>query len=138
MLALGAVVVGCTTSPIPSAPAPVSTSVPGVVVSCGDLPSDPCTAARQVILAAVAGKGSAIQIELGRGVFCPTPGLLFRDTTCPGGAIPPASGGQWIGHAVVTFAGSSAQAYLNLAEDDAGVHAVLIAIARPPPSVRPA
>ena len=64
-------------------------------------------------------------------------GLLLANTTCPAGGLPPSSGGSWIGNAIVSFAGSTEQAYLNLAKDQSGVRAVLIALATPPPTASP-
>jgi hypothetical protein len=75
-----------------------------------------------------------IRVDLGRGVFCPTPGLLFVQTTCLAGAMPPTEGGQWIGNALVTFDGSAAQGYLNVAKDGSAFRATLIDIATPPPA----
>ena len=93
-----------------------------------------CSAATTAVLLAVAGKnGTVLSIELDRGVFCPTPGLLFAGTTCPGGSLPPPEGGQWIGSALVTFAGSPAQAYLNVARDGGTYRGDLIALTTAPP-----
>ena len=103
------------------------------LVDCGDLAPDLCGAAAEAVAATVLRQGAVIHVELGRGVWCPTPGLLFANTTCPGGGLPPAAGGQWIGHGLVTFAGLPALAYVNLARDAGGVHGTLIAIATPPP-----
>ena len=106
----------------PSLPTPTAassatespTSSPTVVVppvlTCGDLAIADCLATESAILAQAAGQyGRPTRVELGRGVWCPTPGLLFKDTTCPAGGMPPPDGGQWIGHGLVTFAGSPAK-----------------------------
>jgi len=86
-------------------------------------------------LHAIAGtRGAPVHIDLGRGVFCPTPGLLFENTTCPAGGLPPTEGGQWIGNALVTFEGTAAQGYLNIAKDGSTFRAAVIDIATPPPA----
>jgi hypothetical protein len=83
-------------------------------------------------------RGVPIRVDLGSGVFCPTPGLLFEDTTCPGGAIPPEEGGDWVGHALVTFQRTAAQGYLNIAKNGSTFRAALIDIATPaPPTIGP-
>jgi len=110
-------------------------------VTCGDLAPADCAFAANAALQAVIGlhalagtRGVPIRVDLGRGVFCPTPGLLFENTTCPAGGMPPPEGGQWIGHALVTFAGSAAQGYLNIAKNGSSFYAALIAVATPPPA----
>lgn len=132
------VVVGCgsapprTESPTPSA----ARSTPDV--ECADIAPATCTdAARAVLVATRTFPGVPIRVQLGRGVYCPTPGLLFANTSCPGGGLPPAGGGEWIGHALVTFALSPRQGYLNIADEPTGIRAVLIATATPPPSAGP-
>jgi hypothetical protein len=145
------VLVAACATPVPSAftpplPTPTAassatespTSSPMVVVppvlTCGDLAIADCLAAESAILAQAAGQyGRPTRVELGRGVWCPTPGLLFKDTTCPAGGMPPPDGGQWIGHGLVTFAGSPAQAYLNVAKNDQIIRGTLVALATPPP-----
>jgi len=97
-----------------------------------------CTQALPVVLAALTAKGGVPTVVVfASGLYCPTPGALFRDSSCPGGGIPPTPGGQWLGHALVSFAGTATQAYLNLwAYPISGstVTAQLIAIASPPSS----
>ncbi len=105
------------------------------MVSCGDLAAADCPAAIAAALTVAAGRnGAVVQVDLGRGVWCPTPGLLFANTTCPGGSLPPPEGGQWIGHALVTFSGSVAQAYINIAKNGQAVRGEFIALATPPPA----
>ena len=115
----------------PTATAP--TPLPSPAISCGDLAAADCAAASTAVLTLTASKGTAIRVELGGGVFCRNPALLFADTTCPAGAGPPAGGGRWIGHALVTFAGSAAQAYVNVAKNGQAFSGALIAVATPPP-----
>jgi hypothetical protein len=105
-------------------------------LSCVDeLPIPDCAAAASAVLESLTrNEGIPTTIEIGRGVWCPTPGLLFESTTCPAGGIPPTEGGQWIGHALVTFRDSPAQAYLNIARSGTVVRAKSIALATPPPS----
>jgi hypothetical protein len=104
------------------------------VLTCGDLAIADCLAAESAILDQVTGQyGYATRVELGRGVWCPTPGLLFKDTTCPGGAMPPPNGGQWIGHGLVTFVDSAAQAYVNIAKDGQTIRGTFIVLATAPP-----
>jgi hypothetical protein len=68
-----------------------------------------------IVLAAVAGHGGVpTTVVFDMGAYCPTPGSLRLETTCPGGAFPPSPGGQSLGHALVSFAGTGEQAYLNL------------------------
>lgn len=101
---------------------------------CGDLPADVCPAAAESAVATVVTRVAIVRVELGRGVWCPTPGLLFANTTCPAGGFPPDHGGQWIGHALITFHSSQPQAYVNIAKDAGGFHGTLIALATPPPT----
>jgi hypothetical protein len=106
-----------------------------VAVACGDLAAVDCPAAASAVLVLASGRnGLATQGDLGRGVWCPTSGLLFANTICPGGAMPPPKGGQWIGHALVTFAGSPAQAYVNVAKNGQAIRGMFIALATPPPA----
>ena len=127
MVILGALLVAIACA----APSP---SLAPTSIICGDLAAVDCPDATSAALTAAAGRnGVVVRIELGGGVWCPTPGLLFANTTCPGGALPPAEGGQWIGHALVTFAGSTAQAYINIAKNDQAVRGEFIALATPRP-----
>jgi hypothetical protein len=108
-------------------------------VLCGDLAPADCAPAANAVLQAIPSTVDDIphfpsRVELGSGVFCPTPGLLFENTTCPAGGLPPADSGQCIGHAVVTFAGFAAQDYLNIEENGSTFQAALIAAATPPPA----
>jgi hypothetical protein len=116
-----ALVVGACDSTAPSA---------SPTVTCGDIASSDCQAAGEAALEAVAGKGAATRVELGRGAYCATSGLLFEDTTCPGGA---GLGVDAVGHALVTFQGTDAQAYLNIVQSGSTLSGSLIAIATPPP-----
>jgi hypothetical protein len=147
-LAIAVVIAGCTSTIVPTA-GPASFSTPGPTappaatpiatpdVSCDLAPAD-CSAALAATLSAAAGlNGQVIRVELSRGVVCPTPGLLFADTTCPAGGMPPPEGGQWIGNARVSFAGSSAQAYMNIAKHGQAVRPAFIDLATPPPSATP-
>ena len=135
-------VVSACGSPSPSATSSTApTPVPSPKVECSELAAADCAPVAEAALQTVAGlhalagtRGVPIRVDLGRGVFCPTPGLLFEDTSCPGGSIPPKEGGQWIGHALVTFEGSAAQGYLNIAKDGSTFRAALIDIATPPPA----
>jgi hypothetical protein len=109
-------------------------SAPGL--SCAGLPIADCAAAAIAVLGSIStDQGFPTAIEIGAGIWCPTPGLLFADTSCPAGGLPPAEGGQWIGYALVTFADTSAQAYLNIARSGLVVHATAVAMATPPPSL---
>jgi hypothetical protein len=105
-------------------------------LSCADgLPVPDCAVAASAALESLGvNDGVPTEIEVGRGVWCPTPGLLFLNTSCPGGSLPPADGGQWIANALVTFRDSPAQAYLNIARSGTVVRAKSIALAAPPPS----
>jgi hypothetical protein len=105
-------------------------------LSCTDgLPVPDCAAAASAVLESLGvNDGVPTEIEVGRGVWCPTPGLLFANTSCPGGALPPADGGQWIANALVTFRDSPAQAYINIARSGTVVRAKSIALATPPPN----
>ncbi len=99
--------------------------------ACGGLATADCRAAESAALNAVSGNGTATHIDLGGGVFCTQRGQLFGD--CPG--IGPApEGGDWIGNAVVTFAGSPVQAYLNIAKNGQTVTATMITQATPQPT----
>jgi hypothetical protein len=131
------VVVGCGSAPATAeSPTPsAARSTPDV--GCGDIGAACADAARAALVATRRLPGVPIRVQLGRGVYCPTPGLLFANTSCPGGGLPPAAGGEWIGHALVTFALSPRQGYLNLADEPTGLRAVLIATATPPPSAGP-
>jgi len=128
-------------SPLPSAspskPTQPPTPAASPVVACGDMASADCQQAVQTVLATIATQakthGSVTRVDLGRGVFCPTPGLLFENTTCPAGSLPPPQGGQWIGHALVSFAGTPEQGYLNVGNNGATYFCALIDVATPPP-----
>jgi hypothetical protein len=102
-------------------------------IRCGDIAPADCPAAAEAAVATSFARGAILRVDLGRGVWCPTPGLLFANTTCPGGGLPPTTGGQWIGHALISFANRADQAYVNLAKDPGGIHGTLIALATPPP-----
>jgi hypothetical protein len=129
-------------SPSPSLTASAApTAVASPQVECGDLAAADCAPAAEAALHAVAGlhaiagtRGVPIRVDLGRGVWCPTLGLLFENTMCPAGGMPPTEGGQWIGNALVTFDGSAAQGYLNIAKDGSTFRAAVIDIATPPPA----
>jgi len=109
-------------------------SAPGL--SCAGLPIADCAAAAIAVLGSVrTDQGFPAAIEIGAGVWCPTPGLLFANTSCPAGGQPPAGGGQWIGYALVSFTDTSAQAYFNIAKSGLVVQATAVAIATPPPSL---
>ncbi len=159
---LGVALAACTSPNITTSPGPTQTTTPtatvtgtpgpgaSVLIECLDatypppLPSPPpgyvggnfCTMAWPVVVAAIAGQsGVPTMVVFDRGIYCPTPGLLFSGTTCPGGGIPPSPGAQSLGHALVSFAGTTEQAYLNLWEypiSGSTVTAQLIAIASPP------
>jgi hypothetical protein len=105
-------------------------------LSCGEgLPVPDCAAAAGAALESLGvNDGVPTEIEIGRGVWCPTPGLLFLNTSCPGGGLPPADGGQWIANALVTFRDSPTQAYLNIARSGSVFKVKAIALATPPPS----
>lgn len=137
LLVVATIAVGCGRAPTPESPTPsVAPSTPDI--ECGDVAPARCADAARLALAATRIQpGVPIRVELGRGVYCPTPGLLFANTSCPGGGMPPAGGGQWIGHALVTFARSPRQGYLNIADEPTGLRVVLIATATPPPSAGP-
>jgi hypothetical protein len=135
VIALALVLSGCGSPQTTATAADASSRAPdaGTTFDCGDLAQAVCGQVAEAAVSSVLRQGPIIHVELGRGVWCPTPGLLFANTTCPGGALAPAGGGQWIGHARITFAGSSAQAYVNVAQDATSVHAALVALATPPP-----
>jgi hypothetical protein len=137
-LLAGLLAVSACAMPVPT-PGPTSTlqptQIPSPTVSCGDLAVTDCPAAAAAALTSAASRnGTPIRVDLGRGVWCPTPGLLFADTMCPGGSLPPPEGGQWIGHALVTFAGSPAQGYINIAKNGQTVRGEFITLATPPPA----
>jgi hypothetical protein len=127
-----------TGSPAPSetktpGPPPATTPLPSLVIACGDLPAAECRDAARAALAAVAGQSATpTRVELSSGLLCE--GFLFSDMPCRQ-AVPP--GGQLIGGAVVSFAGSSSQGYMNLAKDASSVHALFTVIATPPPAASP-
>jgi hypothetical protein len=103
-------------------------------VDCGDLETAECEAAVAAAAREVRDVGRITLIELGRGRICPLG--PFTTTTCPAGALPPADGGEWLGFAVVTFAGTTEQAYLNVAKDGMQVRGVMVALATPEPEPR--
>ena len=117
---------------VPTAP---PTPAPSPIVSCGGLAPADCSAAATATLSALAGRsGTVTRVELDRGVFCPTPGLLLAGTTCPGGSMPAPDGGEWIGAALVSYSGVPAQAYLDVERNAGTISAVFIALATPPPA----
>ena len=142
------IVAACATpspTPSPSSTANVSPTVvptptpdPSSQVSCGDFPTGDCEAAIAAVLMLneellVAGSHrTAIRIELGRGIYCPL-GPAFETTTCPAGAMPPAIGGVWIGHALVTYAGTSFQGFVDVAKDGQTIRGTITGVATPPP-----
>jgi hypothetical protein len=106
-------------------------STPGI--TCASLTIADCVGAAAVALASVnADQVVPKSIEVGDGIWCPTPGRLFANASCPGG-IMPADGGQWVGHARVTFESTTAQAYINIAKSGTVVRAKTVALATPPP-----
>jgi hypothetical protein len=109
-------------------------SSPGLTCADGITIPDCAAAASAVIDSLSVNDGGLIEIEVGRGVWCPTPGLLFENTSCPAGGMPPTEGGQWIGHALVTFGSSPAQEYVNISRSGSVVRATSIAHTTPPPS----
>ena len=116
-------------------PSSTSTRIPGPAVACGDLAAATCLASVSAALTVVANADHPVsRVELGRGAWCPTPGLLFIITSCPPLGMPPPEGGQWIGHALITFAGSAQQAYINLTQQGQTLRGDLIALATPPPA----
>jgi hypothetical protein len=139
MLVGAIVAAGCSsTTPSQSASSAIAnpTSLQTVAtpsVSCGDLITADCAGATNVALAAVSDYGTPAIVELQSGVFCPTQGLLFAGTTCPGGSLPPPEGGRWLGSALITFRGTTAQAYVNISLNSGVVGAHVIALASPPP-----
>ena len=138
LLVCVALVVGCGNAPTRPESQPPSAARSTPDVECGDIaPVDCADAARAALAATRTLPGVPIRVELGPGVYCPTPGLLFANTSRPGGGFPPPKGGRWIGHALVTFALSARQAYLNIADEPTGLRAELITTATPPPSTGP-
>jgi SecDF, P1 head subdomain len=137
-------VAGCPSlAPTPTGSAsPSPTPVASATVACGGLAAVDCPGAAQAALAAVAGQAmTPIRVDLGSGVFCPTPDsldALVPNTSCPSDVVAPPSGTSWIGHAVVSFDGASDQAHIDLAKDPSGIKAVLVAIGPPPPGPYPA
>ena len=104
-------------------------------LTCAELAIPDCAAGASSVLESLTGDhGIPTMIEIGSGVWCPTPGLLFANTTCPAGGMPPTDGGQWIGHALVTFGSSTAQEYVNISRSGSVVRTKSIASATPPPS----
>lgn len=125
---------GQTGSSTPGAESPSSPTV-DPSIDCTDMVAADCEAAVAATLSALAGRGGTpTHVELGTGVWCPTPGMLFTKSTCPGGGLPPQDGGAWIGHARVRFAGSPEHAYLNIKRSGEAVGAHFIALATPPPA----
>lgn len=165
---LSLAVVACTSPNVTASPGPAQTTSPAAIVTstpipnasvlikCMDATYPPpppspspgyvggnfCTNAWPAVLAALEGQGGVpTMVVFASGLYCPLPGMLFPGITCPGGGIPPSPGGQSLGHAVVSFAGTADQAYLNVWQDPlSGLHmtAQLIGIASPPPSQSPA
>ncbi len=125
LLALSATLASC------AGPTPTT-----LAIECGDWRQADCGVAGRAATDAVRGQnGVPVRVEIGEGVYCPTPGLLFANTTCPAGGLPPFAGGEWIGHAQVTFDGSADRGYVNLARHVAGgaLTGVLVAVATPSP-----
>jgi hypothetical protein len=139
LVALALVVTACV-SPSPSATQfPSPTPVPAVtrrLVFCGDLGAGECADAAEAALATAAlwPSSNPVRIDLGRGVFCANAELLLQATTC---LQHPREGERWIGHALVTFADSSAQAYMNIVQSGRRIGAEFIALATPRPSPSP-
>ena len=97
-------------------------------IACGSLAANDCGAAADAVILALAGQpGRVVRISLNEGVFCPTPGLLFANTTCPGGALSPIPNGASVGSAIATFDGATDDAYFNLWKADGRVRAFFIA-----------
>ena len=115
------------------------TQTAGPVIICGDLVAADCSPAAAAVLKVAAGSvGRVSRVELGGGVWCPTPGLLFADTSCPAGAMPAPDGGQSFGHGLVTFQGIRPQLWVNLDRLGQSISATLIALATVPPESPPA
>ena len=56
-------------------------------------------------------------VALGRGIYCPDPAAALRGHIVSGGWVLSTRGSQWIGHAIVSFDGSAAQSYLDIAKE---------------------
>ncbi len=117
---------------------PSTTFPASVAVTCGDLAAADCAPAANAALQAVNGHAPAgsshlsIRVDLGKGLYCADPSELFGNFAC---ALSPApGGGQWIGHATVTFDGLAAQGFLNIEKNGSTYTAGLIAVETPPPA----
>ena len=102
-------------------------------IDCGSLAASDCEAAADAVIVALAGQPDrVVGIALHGGMFCPTPGMLFTNTTCPGGAISPIPNGTAVGSAMATFEDATDAAYLNLWNADGRIRAFFIARATAP------
>jgi len=116
------------------APSPTPTAAPAF--SCGQLSAADCQGAVAAVLDALPPSGGMPErVELdGGGVYCPIPDLLFGQTTCPAGGLPPEGGGSWIGHALVSYVRTASQGYLNVWKNGSAYGALFIADSTPEPS----
>ncbi len=119
-----------------STPPSVPTIAPSPTTECGDMAAADCAASFMAVMALpdLAGR-QILDVTLGRGTWCPSPNAdIFSNRTCPGGGLPPLEGGSWIGHAVVTLAGSPLRGYLNISAEGPDFAVSVVVFATPPPT----
>jgi len=98
-----------------------------------------CDKAWAAVVTALAGQaGVPTTVVFDAGQYCRTADVAALPTACPGGGVEPSDVNQPAGRALVSFAGTPKQAYLNLFWHDTALTADLIAIVTPPPSPTPA
>lgn len=96
-------------------------------VLCNDVSQPTCDEMVHAALLMLPAGRQPVEVEVSTGAFCPTPGLLFAGTTCPGGML-----GNWAGSVLVSYAESAEQGYVNVSMTNSGFGATLIALASPP------
>ena len=146
LVGCGAPIVTVTASPS-GPPSPAATA--SVVIECLDATYPPplrspapgassgafCDRAYTAVVAALGGQGGVpTTVVFDVGQYCLTSDPLALPTACPGGGVLPSDVEQPAGHALVSFAGTPEQAYLNLWWSGPTLTADLMAIAAPPPS----
>jgi len=98
-----------------------------------------CDKAYAAVVTTLAGQGGVpTTVVFDAGQYCLNSDSFALPTACPGGGVEPSDVDQPAGHALVSFAGTRSQAYLDLWLDGTTVTADLVAIAAPLRSPSPA
>lgn len=118
-----------TSMPVSPSPAPAVSPSLGFVVDCHFASRADCDAALPAVSEALRGVDHPVaHLGFATGMLCRDP--IFLDGPIAGLCVvsPPPDATQGLGHATVTFGGTTGWAYLNIWKGRAGVGADLIAV----------